>query len=95
MQWVVVNPVTGLKFAHPRTGKTHYNTAKGAQASITRLFRTDRDKAPRKLEIMTEKDYTAKVGTKVVKSLMSGKDVTISRDTPLCLDPSSETYWSA
>jgi hypothetical protein len=44
---------------------------------------------------MTAKDYTAKVGTKVVKNLMSGKDVTISRDTPLCCDPSSETYWSS
>ena len=32
--------------------------------------------------------------TKTVKSLMSGKEVEIPLDTPLCCDPSSETYWS-
>ena len=29
-----------------------------------------------------------------VKSLMTGKDVQIHRDTPWCCNPSSETYWS-
>lgn len=29
-----------------------------------------------------------------VKNLMSGKDVQIAADTPLCCNPSSETYWS-
>lgn len=33
-------------------------------------------------------------GTKVVRSLMSGKEVVIRKDTPLSCDPSSETYWS-
>ena len=33
-------------------------------------------------------------GTKVVKNLMTGEDVTIPEDTPWCCDPSSETYWS-
>ena len=33
--------------------------------------------------------------TKVtVKNLMTGKDVEIDRDTPLCCDPSSERFWS-
>lgn len=32
--------------------------------------------------------------TKVVRNLMSGLPVTIDADTPLCCDPSSETYWS-
>jgi len=32
--------------------------------------------------------------TKVVKSLMTGKDVTILASTPLACDPSKETYWS-
>lgn len=31
---------------------------------------------------------------KTVKSLMTGQDVEIDSDTPLCCDPSSETYWS-
>lgn len=31
---------------------------------------------------------------RTVKNLMSGTDVKIAADTPLCCDPSSETYWS-
>lgn len=31
---------------------------------------------------------------KTVKSLMTGEDVVIETETPLCCDPSSETYWS-
>ena len=31
---------------------------------------------------------------KTVVNLMSGKEVQIPHDTPLCCDPSSETYWS-
>jgi len=34
------------------------------------------------------------VKNKIVKNLMSGKNVTIKSNTPLCCDPSSETYWS-
>ncbi len=29
-----------------------------------------------------------------VKSLMTGQDVEIDRDTPWCCNPASETYWS-
>lgn len=32
--------------------------------------------------------------TKIVTSLMSGKLCRIPVNTPLCCDPSSETYWS-
>ena len=32
--------------------------------------------------------------TKIVKNLMSGKDVEIPYETPRCCDPSSELYWS-
>lgn len=31
---------------------------------------------------------------KTVKSLMTGEDVQIHRDTPWCCNPASETYWS-
>lgn len=31
---------------------------------------------------------------KIVKNLMTKKDVVVEKDTPLCCDPSSETYWS-
>ena len=32
--------------------------------------------------------------TKIVKNLLSGKDIEIAYDTPRCCDPSSELYWS-
>jgi len=35
-----------------------------------------------------------KSNQKVVKSLMSQTEIVIDKDTPLCCDPSSETYWS-
>jgi hypothetical protein len=31
---------------------------------------------------------------KVVTSLMSQKQIVIDKNTPLCCDPSTETYWS-
>lgn len=41
------------------------------------------------------KDYdTLVVKKKVVKNLMTGKDVVIDSNTPRCCDPSSELYWS-
>lgn len=32
--------------------------------------------------------------TKIVKNLMTGKEIEIDSDTPRCCDPSSELYWS-
>lgn len=31
---------------------------------------------------------------KKVRNLMTGEEIEIPEDTPLCCDPSSETYWS-
>ena len=31
---------------------------------------------------------------KVVTNMMSQKQIVLSEDTPLCCDPSTETYWS-
>lgn len=32
--------------------------------------------------------------TRTVRNLMTGKEIEIPLGTPLCCDPSSETYWS-
>jgi hypothetical protein len=32
--------------------------------------------------------------TKVVKNLMTGKEIEIDADTPHCCNPATETYWS-
>ena len=38
--------------------------------------------------------YNNIVGVRRVKSLMTGREVEIASNTPLCCDPSSETYWT-
>ena len=39
--------------------------------------------------------YTAPAPkTKVVKNLMTGKNIEIDADTPWCCNPASETFWS-
>lgn len=42
---------------------------------------------PRKI-IVESKEFRS------VKNLMTGNEMQIAADTPLCCDPSSETYWS-
>jgi hypothetical protein len=43
----------------------------------------------------TESVYRNKVvSKKKVKNLLTGKEIEIDSNTPLCCDPSSETYWS-
>ena len=62
----------------------------------------DRDTVERELRELTVQLYPKKDGwrfdvqpaTKIVKNLMTGKDVEIASDTPWCCNPSSETYWS-
>ena len=47
------------------------------------------------LEAATLEFYNANIRcTVTVKNLMSGEDVVQDVNTPLCCDPSSETYWS-
>jgi hypothetical protein len=38
--------------------------------------------------------YNRRNATRKVVNLMTGKEIKIAADTPLCCDPSSETYWS-
>jgi hypothetical protein len=44
--------------------------------------------------IQAELDKWNSTRTKKVQNLMTGKEVEIPYNTPLCCDPSSETYWS-
>lgn len=42
-----------------------------------------------------EETYNTKIVVmRKVKSLMTGTEIEIPSNTPLCCDPSSETYWS-
>jgi hypothetical protein len=38
--------------------------------------------------------YKDVVTIKKIRNLMTGKEIEIPSNTPLCCDPSSETYWS-
>lgn len=46
-------------------------------------------------EVCSVEEYDRKfLLHKVVKNLMTGKNVVLESDTPRCCDPSSELYWS-
>jgi hypothetical protein len=47
-----------------------------------------------KRDALAEAFFLGQFTKKTVTSLMSGKEIQISVNTPLACDPSSETYWS-
>lgn len=82
---------------------SQHETKAGAKISMAAKLKKDAKMAARygdrwrkaELTVTTLAEYNATIRTtKVVQSLMTGKDVTIDINTPLCCDPSSETYWS-
>lgn len=79
--------------ANPHADKRYFATAAGAKRSATC---SNRNAGAEVYSFMEETLFYIKypVGTKVVTSLMSGKEVVIAEDTPRCCDPSSELYWS-
>ena len=79
--------------AAPHADKRYFKTAGGAKRSATCA---NRNAGSNVYQFMEETLFTLKypVGKKVVKNLMTGKDILIDEDTPYCCDPSSERYWS-
>jgi hypothetical protein len=78
----------------PHQDKRYFKTKAGAKRSATCSNR-NADKFV--YNFVEESWFELKygpVGTKVVKNLMTGKDVVIAADTPWCCNPASETYWS-
>ena len=70
-----------------------YETEAAAKGQATRLSKAGK----LVLEdhcVMSDEEFKAIEKTEVVYNLMSGKPVVQSVNTPLCCDPSSETYWS-
>lgn len=64
--------------------------SKQAAAAIQRKINT----LTAQLNMLNRTLPQPKVRTKIVTNLLSRKLVRIPVDTPLCCDPSSETYWS-
>ena len=79
--------------SNPHADKRYFKTAAGAKRSATC---SNRNAGRPAYDFMEETFFYVKypVGMKVVKNLMTGKDVAIAEDTPWCCNPASETYWS-
>jgi len=77
----------------PHQDKRYFKTKAGAKRSATC---SNRNAGKFVYNFVEESWFDLKypVGTKVVKNLMTGKDVLIAEDTPWCCNPASETYWS-
>jgi hypothetical protein len=72
----------------------YYRLEASAKAALTNMLKWGHLSTRTDYAIATTEGYRDIEVTKTVKNLMSGEDVTISVNTPLCCDPSSETYWS-
>jgi hypothetical protein len=93
--YLIMNTNNGKRYVKPgHVTHTMYDTARGAKIACTRL---NKEWATSCFVVMTNEqfEYYYPVKMKKVKNLMSGIEIEIAEDTPLCCDPSSETYWSA
>ena len=93
--YLIMNTNTGKRYVKPgHVTHTMYDTERGAKIACTRL---NKEWATSCFKVMTNEqfDYYYPVKMKKVRNLMSGVEIEIAEDTPLCCDPRSETYWSA
>lgn len=81
---------------HPntKTNKEAFESQGAAKAAITREARRGAINAADFLVANNVDFYNNIEKKEIVRNLMSGKDVEQRVNTPLCCDPSSETYWS-
>ena len=93
MQYVVYEVKTGRRVSDlRRRGLTKsYKTESAAEACRTRLVKKRGYHYCELAVCLLEK---LPQSTRKVRNLMSGQEVEIDVNTPLCCDPSSETYWS-
>ena len=79
--------------ADPHADKRYFNTAAGARRSVTC---GNRRVGSNVYDFMESTLFYLKypLCTKVVRNLMTEKDIEIAEDTPYCCDPSTERYWS-
>jgi hypothetical protein len=77
----------------PHQDKRYFKTEAGAKRSATCA---NRNAGKAVYQALEETFFLLKhpVGTKVVKSLMTGAEVVIAEDTPWCCNPASESFWS-
>jgi len=92
MSYVVFNFETTKLYKKPGMfGPASYKTEAAAKAAITRLKKTDPNTD---YECCSSEFYFAKIERKVlVKSVMTGKMVEESINTPFSCSVASENYW--
>ena len=78
---------------HPNTRKNSYATEKAALAARTRMQLPTNQYSVMPHDLYVSR-YAANIQKKTVRSLMTGQECVIPVDTPLCCNPSSETFWS-
>ena len=78
----------------PRQDKRYFKSAAGAKRATTCANRNAGKLVYNWVEESWFELKYGLVGTKTVKSLITGQDVEIAEDTPWCCNPASETYWS-
>lgn len=97
MAFVVYNrESTKILFKTKKHGKgqEYHATEAAAKAALSRAYKYGHITNPDDYAIAEDWDFAENIEKKIVKNLMSGEPVEISVNTPLCCDPSSETYWS-
>lgn len=76
-----------------KTHKEHFESAGAAKSAITREAKRGAIKAE-DFAVLESSEFAKIEKTETVKSLMGGKEVVQSVNTPWCCNPASETYWS-
>jgi hypothetical protein len=92
MSYIIYNVKTTLLYGGTLRPKA-YKTVAAAKAGMTRANRAGKmDRREWKIEDASV--FSEKIEKTVTcRNLMSGKPFTQKVNTPLCCDPSSETYW--
>ena len=108
MSYVIYDTNTTIILRDPLVAyykaKETYATEKAAKAGRTRILRKILESgredlidrfAGKDFAIAETRDFYDNIEKQETKrNLMSGKEFTQGVNTPLCCDPSSETYWS-
>ena len=93
MSYIIYNVKTTMLYGGTLRPKT-YKTVAAAKAGMTRANRAGKMNR-REWKIEDASVFGSKIEkTETRINLMSGKPFEQKVNTPLCCDPSSETYWS-
>lgn len=98
MSYVIYEVSTTIIFYadHKRWYNCSYATLAAAKAALTRATKKGQLREGYDYAIADKDEFHNSIEKKVVKrNLMSGKDMEpMGVNTPGCVDPSTETYWS-